>query len=154
MTIQYGRMKEGQEADVARLIRTLIDNYGRDFETEISEQSLRDSQGFLNVEIAESDSGICGFCAWVMTYSTWRGMKGIYIADLNVSSTAAQSEIGRELLTLAAKNGAKLGARFIRTEVDVSDEVIESVFQQANFWSQTRHSVYFLEPKDFRELVA
>jgi hypothetical protein len=96
---------------------------------------------------------ILGICAWVLSYSTWRGTKGMYVADLCVAWETGISEFARKLLHLAAASGASQGATFIRTGVDICDERIEVVYSQIGFCNQLRHMIYFLEPPEFRKFV-
>jgi hypothetical protein len=153
MDVNYYRMKPGQEGQVTLLIHGLIADYGSNFKSKLTAQSLIDNAGFLNVEVAECEGRIMGICAWVMSFSTWRGTKGMYVADLCVTRETNSTDVARKLLHLAATSGASLGATFIRTEVDISDERIEIVYSQIGFWNQLRHMIYFLEPAEFQRFV-
>jgi hypothetical protein len=153
VSVQYYTMKPGQEEQVTALIRKLIAEYGTDFASQLSPESLRGSAGFLNVEVAEKDGRIVGVCAWVMSFSTWRGVKGMHIADHFVLPDVESSTIARDLLHLAARNSAKQGATFIRTEIDITDEFIEEVFRDIGFLHQTRHTLHFLEAAEFAKLI-
>jgi predicted N-acetyltransferase YhbS len=151
--IHYSRMQPGQEPAIVNLIHWQISDYGTSFKAIVTAEALQDSDDFLNIEVAESDGEVVGLCAWTLSFSTWRGIKGMYIADLYVIARENKNRIARNLLALAAKNGAAKGARFIRTEVDVTDEFAEALFSEAGFWNQTRHSTYFCEPDKFTKLA-
>jgi L-amino acid N-acyltransferase YncA len=150
----YYRMKPGQEGEVAELILGLIADYGTDFQSKLTAQSLAESGGFLNVEVAERDGRIMGICAWVMSFSTWRGVKGMHVADHFVLREFGKTGVPRGLLRFAAVNAAAQGAKFIRTEVDISEEASEELFRTVGFWYQTRHALHFLEPDKFEAFVA
>jgi GNAT superfamily N-acetyltransferase len=154
MDITYGRMREGQEDQVADLIFGLIADYGTTFKSVLTPDSLKQSADFLNIEVAERDCRVVGICAWMMSFSTWRGSKGMYVADHFVTKELRHTEVARDLLRLAAENGAKQGANFIRMEVDITDDVSEALYTEAGFWHQTRHMLYFLEPAEFGTFVA
>ncbi len=154
MDITYGRMKEGQEHQVTDLIEGLIADYGTTFKCMLTPQSLRQSADFLNIEVAEHNSQVVGICAWVMSFSTWRGVKGMYVADHFVTKEFRNTEVARSLLRLAALNGAAQGATFVRMEVDITDDVSEALYTEVGFWHQTRHMLYFLEPAEFGKFVA
>jgi len=154
MVVHYYRMREGQEDSVAVFIQSLFADYGAKFETKLSPQVLRDNREFLNVEVAEENDALIGFCAWTYNFSTWRGIKGMYIADLFVNSMNQHHEVARNLLQLAARNGRKGGAEFMRAEVDVTDEAHSEVFEKVGFWSQKRHAMHFLEADKFRLFTA
>jgi hypothetical protein len=154
LSINYYRIAEGQEDGVCNLIHGLIAEYGRPFETELSSEGIRENAGFLNVEVAELDGAIIGFCAWTLSFSTWRGVKGIYIADLFATPGTHNSDVSTGLLLLAAKSGAAEGAKFIRAEVDITNEALDTLFIKAGFWNQTRHVMYFMEPANFRKFTS
>jgi hypothetical protein len=154
MDIVYGRMAPGQEDEVCELVLNLIENYGTDFQSILSPESLRDSAGFLNVETASLDGKIIGICAWTMSFSTWRGVKGMHVNDHFVTADHRDSDAMRNLLVLAARNGAVQGAKFIRTEVDVSEENAELMYAKFGFWLQSRHSLHFLEPREFALFIS
>jgi hypothetical protein len=154
LTVHYHSMRDGQEDQVVKLIQTLIEEYGADFESVLTADTLRASRGFLNVEVAEKDGVIIGLCTWVMTFSTWRGMKGIYLNDHFVLAKHKNSEVAYNLMWHAARNGASQGARFIRTEVDISEEAIDTIYEEVGFYNQVRHSLRFMEPREFDKLVA
>jgi GNAT superfamily N-acetyltransferase len=153
MDVTYSRMREGQEGQVTDLILALIADYGTTFKSVLTPQSLRQSTDFLNVEVAEYDGKIVGICAWVMSFSTWRGTKGMYVADHFVTKAFRHSDVARKLLHLAATNGAQQGAAFIRVEVDITDDMSEELYTDVGFWNQTRHMLYFLEPGEFDKFV-
>jgi GNAT superfamily N-acetyltransferase len=146
-------MKPGQEADVVKLIQDLIAGYGTDFECNLTAENLGAGLGFLNVEVAETNGGIVGFCAWTRSFSTWRGLTGMHICDLHVTPAMRQTDLARQLLTYAAKRGSDQGAKFIRTEIDITDPLAEDLYAEVGFWDQTRHTLSFLEPKKFDELI-
>lgn len=154
MNVTYGRMKDGQESQVTELIMGLIADYGTTFKSRLTPQSLRQSADFLNIEVAEQNGRIVGICAWVMSFSTWRGVKGIYVADHFVTKEQRHTDVARNLLHLAASNGAAQGATFIRMEVDITDDVSEALYTDVGFWHQTRHMLYFLEPTEFDKFIA
>jgi hypothetical protein len=154
VTITYDRMRPGQERQVTDLILGLIEDYGTTFTSSLTADALRQSADFLNIEVAEKDGAIIGICAWVMSFSTWRGVKGMYVADHFVTRAHRNGDVAHNLLHLAAMNGAAQGAHFIRVELDISDESSETLYQNIGFWNQTRHSLYFLEPDKFGAFIA
>jgi GNAT superfamily N-acetyltransferase len=154
VNVTYGHMAYGQEEQVVRLIHGLMADYGADFESRLTIEALRDSLGFLNVEVAEHDGKILGLCAWVMSFSTWRGLKGMHVADHCVLPEARLFDVARNLLLFAARNACQQGARFIRTEVDITDELLEQLYTEVGFVAQSRHSLHVLEPGKFAAFAA
>jgi hypothetical protein len=149
VSIKYYTMEDGQEAQVAILIHGLIASYGTDLESKLTPASLRESAGFLNVEVADQGGKIVGVCAWTLSFSTWRGVRGMHIADHITKPGPNAREIAEELLRYSAIRASAQGARFIRTEVDVTDELLEHLYADIGFYQQTRHTLHFLEPSGF-----
>jgi hypothetical protein len=147
-------MRLGQESEVAELIHSVMADYGTDLETKLTPEALKDSGGFLNIEVAEVNGKIIGICAWVMSFSTWRGLKGMHVADNIVIRAVGKNDTARKLLHIAAKSGAEQGAKFIRTEIDISDELAENLYAEIGFWYQTRHTLHFLERRNFDKFVS
>jgi hypothetical protein len=152
VTLKLYRMKHGQEAEIAEIIHGLIVEYGRDMWTELTSEWLRASEKDLHIEVAEYDGAIIGFCAWTLSVSTWRGAFGMYIADIYVNPNTAKVSVMHQLLAYTAKAGASVGCRFMRSDVDISDETIDGVFKEAGFWRQPRHQMLFLEREEFEML--
>jgi ribosomal protein S18 acetylase RimI-like enzyme len=76
----------------------------------------------------------------------------MYIADLYVKPRTARSSVMRKLLAHTAKAGTEKGCRFIRSDVDISDEAIDGVFRDSGFMRQPRHHMMFLEREEFEML--
>jgi GNAT superfamily N-acetyltransferase len=146
-------MKPGQEGEVVTLIQDLIAGYGTDFECNLTVDSLQAGLGFLNVEVADVKGSIVGFCAWTQSFSTWRGLTGMHICDLHVVPSLSQTDLARNLLRFVATRGAAQGAKFIRTEIDITDPLAEDLYAEVGFWDQTRHTLSFLEPPKFADLI-
>ncbi|GAA0572542.1 GNAT family N-acetyltransferase [Kribbella sandramycini] len=53
--------------------------------------------------IALHDDEIAGCAIWFLSYSTWRGVHGIYLEDLFVRPTARGTGLGKALLTALAQ---------------------------------------------------
>ena len=153
LIVTYNRMKEGQEGQVSELIHGLIADYGTTFQSQLTPESLRASSGFLNVEVAECEGRVIGICAWVMSFSTWRGTRGMHVADHFVARDFRHTGVAHKLLHNAAAAAAAEGATFIRTEVDISDEASEKLYAGIGFWNQLRHMLCFLEPDKFKAFL-
>ncbi len=99
----------------------------------------------LNIELAENDDKLIGYLSWQITYSTWRGLKGIYINDHYAS--ANNLPVLSALLNHTIGRGLTLGSSYIRTEVDITEEHITDAYTKAGFWHAIMRAQYYLEPQ-------
>ena len=116
----------------------------------VSGESLR-AFPELQIELAEDDGKLIGYLSWQTTYSTWRGLKGLYINDHNASNS--NKEILAALLNHAIGRGLTLGAAYIRTEADITEEHLTDAYIEANFWQVIRRTQYYLEAQPFAAYV-
>ena len=59
--------------------------------------------------VAEQDGEVVGFALWFLSFSTWRGVHGIYLEDLFVRPACRGSGLGRALLTTLARECVERG---------------------------------------------
>ena len=59
--------------------------------------------------VAELDGEVVGFALWFLTFSTWRGVHGIYLEDLFVRPAYRGSGLGRALLATLARECVERG---------------------------------------------
>ena len=69
--------------------------------------------------VAEVDGEVVGTALWFLSFSTWRGVHGIYLEDLYVRPAHRGSGIGQELLTELARECVARG--YERLEWSVLD---------------------------------
>jgi GNAT superfamily N-acetyltransferase len=84
---------------------------------EATEQMVREALfGAVPVascHVAELDGEVVGFALWYVTFSTWKGVGGLWLEDLFVRPTARGHGLGKALLqTLAAVCVERGYARF------------------------------------------
>ncbi|MFE0514427.1 GNAT family N-acetyltransferase [Streptomyces sp. NPDC058964] len=74
---------------------------------------------FAHVAVDEATGATVGFALWFLSFSTWRGVHGIYLEDLYVRPTARGGGHGRALLAELARICAERG--YERLEWSVLD---------------------------------
>ena len=153
MSLRVRFMREGEEEAIAVLVRRLPKDLGKDFVPLITGQSLRDAKGVIEVTIADDAGLMLGVCLWTMTYSSWRGMKGIYIGDLFVLEHARGRKVGEKLLRGTLREAQKRGAGFVKMEVDVANEKAARFYNRLGFHHQADDRIFILEPDAFVALA-
>ena len=89
-----------------------------------------------------------------MTFSTWRGAKGLYIVDLFVSGRARNRGVGLELLKESARRAMARGARFIKLEVDHVNDGAARFYERLGFARRDEDQLFVLEEEGVRRLVS
>jgi ribosomal protein S18 acetylase RimI-like enzyme len=146
-------MKVGEEDAVAVLIRQMPKDLGLDVVPLITGQNLRDCKDVAQVTVIEDTGQMLGVCIWAMTYSSWRGGRGIYISDLYVMPFARGKSVGEKLLVGTMREAQKRGAGFIKLEVDVTNSGAERFYDRLGFKHKSDDRIFILEPDAFASLA-
>ncbi len=153
MSIGVRFMREGQEDVVAAMLRALPKELGLAVVPKVTGASLRENKGFVHVMVAEDSGLLLGACLWVMTYSSWRGGKGVYIGDLYVMGHARGKKIGEKLLRGTVREAAKLGACFVKLEVDHNNTAAQRFYERLGFVYKASDMFHVLEPENFENVL-
>ncbi|MET8451065.1 GNAT family N-acetyltransferase [Streptomyces sp. NPDC005209] len=111
--------------DIQALIRELAEYEKAPNEARATDEQLHEAlfgeRPAAHVHLATDDETgeTVGFAAWFLSFSTWRGVQGIYMVDLYVRTTARGRGHGRALLTELARICAERG--YERLEWSVLD---------------------------------
>ena len=149
MSIGCRPMRTGEAEAVANMLRKLPQSLGFDTVPKVTGQSLRDNADIVNVTVALDSGLLLGACTWLMTYSSNRGCKGMYVCDIYVMEHKRGSGIGEKLLRTAAKAAEKIGARFIKLEASRANDRPGKYYQKHKFHFVDDDRLMFLEPDDF-----
>ena len=153
MSVGIRFMREGEEDAVAVLIRQLPKDLGLSTVPKMTGQNLRDAKGLAQVTVADDAGLILGVCLWTMTYSSWRGCAGIYISDLYVLPHARGRKIGERLLNGTIRFSQKMGAGFVKMEVEIANEAAARFYQRQSFIHKADDRIFILEPEAFKNLT-
>jgi ribosomal protein S18 acetylase RimI-like enzyme len=142
-------MLRGEEDAVATMLRQLPQDMGLAVVPKVTGESLRNAGGLAQVTVAENSGLLVGCCLWMMTYSSWRGAKGIYISDIYVIEHARGKKVGDKLLRRVAVEAQALGASFVKLEVDVTNSKARMFYERRGFKHKADDQLMFLEPDQF-----
>ena len=93
--------------DLLQLIKDLAAYEREPDAVETTAQMLQDalfgSRPTASAHVAETDGSVVGFALWYVTFSTWKGLPGMWLEDLFIRPEARGGGLGRALLeTLAS----------------------------------------------------
>ena len=109
--------RPGDVPDVLALVRELASYERAPDAVETTEQMLHDAlfgpSPVASCHVAVLDGRVVGMALWYVTFSTWKGVPGLWLEDLFVRGSARGTGLGRALLqTLAAVCVERGYARF------------------------------------------
>ncbi len=153
MSIKYRSMRSGEEEAVAVMIRQLPKDLGLSTVPKISGHDLRRDGDFAHVMVAENTGLLVGAAVWMMTFSTWRGCKGVYVCDLYVMEHLRGRKVGEGLLRALGQQSVPMGAKYIKLEVDTTNAGGLRFYERLNFVKKPSELTHFLEPAQFAAFI-
>lgn len=154
MSIGCRPLRAGEEDAVAVLIRQMAKDLGHvDFVPKLTGKTLRDSADLVHVTVAEDAGLILGVCVWIITFSTWRGARGVYICDLFVLEHARGRKVGEKLLRNVLVAAKKLGVSFVKMEVEVVNTRAQEFYRRLGFTRKMEDQFFVLEPDAYTALI-
>jgi ribosomal protein S18 acetylase RimI-like enzyme len=153
MSIKYRPMRPGEEDAVAVMVRQLPKDLGLSTVPLATGNDLRRDAEIVKVTVAENTGLLVGAAVWMIVFSTWRGCKGVYICDLYVMDHLRGRRIGEGLLRATGQDAAKLGARYIKLEVDTTNGKGLKFYERLLFEKKPTELTHFLEPDQFAAFI-
>jgi ribosomal protein S18 acetylase RimI-like enzyme len=154
MSLIVREMKAGDAETVAGMVRGLAAHIGAGVVPKLTGEKLLDVRDLIDVTVAEDDGQLLGACLGLMTFSTWRGAKGLYIVDLFVRPEARGQNVGERLLRLSAARAASRGACFIKLEVDETNVGAERFYARLGFNKKTEDRLHILEQDQLHQFIS
>jgi len=154
MTLVIREMRDDEADAVAAMVRVLARHIGTDFVPEVTGEELRQSRDLIDIVVAEDNGQLLGVCIGLMTFSTWRGTRGLYVLDLFVEAIARGRNIGLHLLCEEARRAMRRGASFIKLEVDENNPGAERFYERLGFKKKSEDRLHILEQEHLDNLIA
>lgn len=145
MTPAIRLMRDSDASQVVEMVRGLARDTGADIVPRLTAENLIASRDLIDVTLAEDETGLLGACLALLTYSTWRDAKGLYVVDLFVDPRARNGGVGLKLLREAVRRGRAKGARFIKLEVDRTNLGAERFYERLGFVRNDKDRLFVLE---------
>ena len=152
MTLTLRAMRDCDAPHVVAMVQSLARDTGSDIVPKLTPLNLITNRDLIDVTIAEDEEGLLGACLTLLTYSTWRDAKGLYVVDLFVDPRARNGGIGLKLLREAARRGRAKGARFIKLEVDHTNEGAARFYARLGFVGSDKDRLFVLEEDKMTDL--
>lgn len=153
MSVVYREMRDNDAAAVAAMVQGLADHVGVAIKTGLTGEKLVAARDLIDVVLAEDGGKILGACLALMTFSTWRGTRGLYIVDLFVTPETRGRNIGLQLMKHAARRGVARGASFIKLEVDTGNEGAARFYGRIGFARKDEDRLFILEQDGLSNLL-
>lgn len=153
MTLIIRPMRAEDAPGVVAMVHGLARDTAPDVIPKLTPESLIDNDDLILVTIAEDNGGILGACLTLMTFSTWRGLKGLYVVDLFIDGEARNRGIGLKLLREAARRGRAEGARFIKLEVLTTNDGAARFYERLGFARHDEDRLFVLEDEQVTALI-
>ncbi len=154
MTMVLRSMRPEEAEDVAAMVRAIAEHVGVGFVPKFNGEMLVEAADLIDTVVAEEGGLLLGACLGLMTYSTWRGCRGLYVVDLFVRPEARGRNAGRDLLRFQARRFATRGARFIKLEVDASNAGAAAFYARLGFAKKAEDRLHVLEQDEFNNFVS
>jgi ribosomal protein S18 acetylase RimI-like enzyme len=145
MSITIRAMKSSEAGAVAQFVHSLADDLSLNVMPKLTGEALLDASDLVSVTVADNDGKLCGACLSLLTYSTFRAAKGLYVVDLYVSAELRGQQIGQKLLRHAASEAARRGALFIKLEVDTTNLGAARFYERLGFARKEEDRLFVLE---------
>jgi ribosomal protein S18 acetylase RimI-like enzyme len=145
MTLIIRPMREDDAPNVVAMVQGLARDTGSDVVPRLTPESLIAARDLIDVTIAEDGGAVLGACLTLLTYSTWRDAKGLYVVDLFIDGKARNRGIGLKLLREAGRRGRAKGARFIKLEVNHTNDGAARFYERLGFVRSDKDRLFLLE---------
>ena len=146
-------MREEEAHQVAAMVVGLARDIGSAVIPKLAGDSLLANRELVDIVVAEENGALLGACLTLITFSTWRAAKGLYVVDLFVESAARNRNTGYLLLREAARRGLKKGAAFIKLEVDHGNSAAARFYERIGFSRKADDGIFVLEQDALQSLV-
>jgi ribosomal protein S18 acetylase RimI-like enzyme len=154
MTFEIRTMQDNEAKVVADMVHGLARDLNLNIVPALTGKALLESLDLVNVVVAAEEGKLLGACLSLMTFSTFRGSKGVYIVDLFVDAVARNRNIGEALLRETARRAKVRGARFIKLEVDMTNVGGARFYERLGFKKKLEDRLFILEQDGLNYFIA
>lgn len=154
MSMRLRDMRPEETDRIAAMVAGLARDVGAAIVPQLTGDKLNAARDIVDVIVAEEDGTPLGVILTLMTFSTWRGARGLYVVDLFVEGAARNRRIGLALLREAARRGRAKGARFVKLEVDHTNLGAARFYRRLGFTRKEEDRLFVLEQDRLETFIA
>jgi GNAT superfamily N-acetyltransferase len=96
----------------------------------------------IHAIVAESNNEAVGLGVFFLTFSTWRGARGVYLQDIFVADGMRGTGLGARLLREVISWGVDQGADHLRLSVDRHNEIARSFYESLGLSLRNDEMIY------------
>lgn len=104
--------------------------------------------------IAEKNGENIGVSVFFLTFSTWRGKRGVYVQDIFVAADARGSGLGSRLLKEVVSWGASQGADHLRLSANRDNKAAHNFYEHLGLSFRNDEIIYAIAGDSFDNLGA
>jgi ribosomal protein S18 acetylase RimI-like enzyme len=153
MSVRIRSMRSSEADAVAGFVHGLANDLSLGVTPKLTGTALLEANDLVAVTVAEADGRLCGACLSLMTYSTFRAAKGMYVVDLFVPAEMRGQELGQKILRHAAGEAARRGAQFIKLEVDTTNAGAARFYERLGFARKDEDRLFVLESQGLQRFL-
>lgn len=116
------------------------------------EAALSGSAPDISAIIAEKAGEAVGMSVFFLTFSTWRGARGVYIQDIFVAGGARGTGLGARLLKEVITWAVEQGADHLRLSVDRDNTAAKSFYESLGLSFRDDEMIYTVVGDSFADL--
>ena len=154
MSFEVRTMQDNEAQTVADMVHGLARDLNLNIVPVLTANILLESRDLVNVVVAAEAGRLLGACLSLMTFSTFRAAKGVYVVDLFVVATARNRNVGEALLRETARRGKVRGARFVKLEVDLTNAGGARFYERLGFKKKLEDRLFVLEQDSLNYFIA
>ena len=153
MSVDFRPMRDDEAPAVVAMVQGLAQHVGGHVKPKLTAEKLIAARDLIDVVVAEEKGVVLGACLGLLTFSTWRGVKGLYVVDLFVLPQARGRKLGETLLRLSAARAKGRGAAFIKLEVDVVNQGAERFYARLGLAKKDEDRLHILEQDRLEKFI-
>lgn len=117
-------------------------------------EALSSSEPEIHALLVERDRQPVGLAIFFLTFSTWRGNKGVYLQDIYLHPDMRGTGAGKKLMARVIAWSVEKGADHLRLSVDIKNTSAQLFYESVGMTLCDKEMIYQISDMNFEELGA